>query len=231
MLDESGALVAEDKQWTNQQGVDQKTFLVGDQVGVVVNGSIPAHLLNPLASYSITDDLTGSNQWIDWKSGKVFVDGKDETANFTIAIDRKAGTATATAKASYIAKTMFKNSASKVRFYLTGTIKKGATEGKKIQLTNKAYEKWNNETRPTNEPPVFVWTPNPNKAWAMKVGGKWQLTVDPTKTDKVGGDDQVLTVSATRWRRSSPAPCPPDWAACPRSRGPTTSPTSIASST
>ena len=190
VLDESGALVAEDRKWTNQQGVDQKTFLVGDQVGVVVNGSIPAHLLNPLASYSITDDLTGSNQWIDWKSGKVFVDGKDETANFTIAIDRKAGTATATAKASYIAKTMFKNSASKVKFYLTGTIKKGATEGKKIQLTNKAYEKWNNETRPTNEPPVFVWTPNPNKAWAMKADGKWQLTVDPTKSDKVGGDDK-----------------------------------------
>ena len=190
VLDESGALVAEDKGWTNQQGVDQKTFLVGDQVGVVVNGSIPSHLLNPLASYSITDDLTGSIQWIDWKSGKVFVDGKDETANFTIAIDRKAGTATATAKSAYIAKTMFRNSASKVRFYLTGTIKKGATEGKKIQLTNKAYEKWNNETRPTNEPPVFVWTPNPNKAWAMKVGGKWRLTVDPTKSDKVGGDDK-----------------------------------------
>lgn len=190
VLDESGALVAEDKQWTNQQGVDQKTFLVGDQVGVVVNGSIPAHLLNPLASYSITDDLTGSIQWIDWKSGKVFVDGKDETDQFDIVIDRKAGTATATAKSAYIAKTMFRNSASKVRFYLTGTIKKGATEGKKIQLTNKAYEKWNNETRPTNEPPVFVWTPNPNKAWAMKVGGKWQLTVDPDKSDKVGGDDK-----------------------------------------
>ena len=120
-------------------------------------------MLNPLASYSITDDLTGSNQWIDWKSGKVFIDGKDETANFTIAIDRKAGTATATAKSAYIAKTMFRNSASKVRFYLTGTIKKGATEGKKIQLTNKAYEKWNNETRPTNEPPVFVWTPEPEQ--------------------------------------------------------------------
>ena len=190
VLDESGALVAEDKDWTNQQGVDQKTFLVGDQVGAVVNGSIPAHLLNPLASYSITDDLTGSNQWIDWKSGKVFVDGKDVTDQFDIVIDRKAGTATATAKASYIAKTMFRNSASKVKFYLTGTIKKGATEGKKIQLTNKAYEKWNNETRPTNEPPVFVWTPNPNKAWAMKVGGKWQLTVDPAKSDKVGGDDK-----------------------------------------
>lgn len=85
---------------------------------------------------------------------------------------------------------MFRNSASKVRFYLTGTIKKGATEGRKIQLTNKAYEKWNNETRPTNEPPVFVWTPNPNKAWAMKADGKWRLTVDPTKSDKVGGDDK-----------------------------------------
>ena len=120
----------------------------------------------------------------------MFVDGKDETDQFDIVIDQKARTATATAKASYIAKTMFKNSASKVRFYLTGTIKKGATEGKKIQLTNKAYEKWNNETVPTNEPPVFVWTPNPNKAWAMKADGKWQLTVDPTKSDKVGGDDK-----------------------------------------
>ena len=47
VLDESGALVAEDKQWTNQQGVDQKTFLVGDQVGVVVNGSIPEPLAQP----------------------------------------------------------------------------------------------------------------------------------------------------------------------------------------
>ena len=190
VLDESGALVAEDKGWTNQQGVDQKTFLVGDQVGVVVNGSIPSHLLNPLASYSITDDLTGSIQWIDWKSGKVFVDGKDVTDQFDIVIDQKARTATATAKSAYMAKTMFRNSTSKVRFYLTGTIKKGATEGKKIRLTNKAYEKWNNETRPTNEPPVFVWTPNPNKAWAMKVDGKWRLTVDPTKSDKVGGDDK-----------------------------------------
>ena len=160
----------------------------------------------------------------------MFVDGKDETANFTIAIDRKAGTATATAKSAYIAKTMFRNSASKVRFYLTGTIKKGATEGKKIQLTNKAYEKWNNETRPTNEPPVFVWTPNPNKAWAMKVGGKWQLTVDPTKTDKVGGDDKYYRLG-DEVAAVVPAPCPQDWAACPRSRGRTTSPTSIASST
>ena len=139
VLDESGALVAEDKKWTNQQGVDQKTFLVGDQVGVVVNGSIPSHLLNPLASYSITDDLTGSNQWIDWKSGKVFVDGEDVTANFDIVIDQKARTATATAKSAYIAKTMFKNSASKVKFYLTGTIKKGATEGKKIHLLRRLH--------------------------------------------------------------------------------------------
>lgn len=37
---------------------------------------------------------------------------------------------------------------------------------------------------------MFVWTPNPNKAWAMKADGKWQLTVDPTKSDKVGGDDK-----------------------------------------
>ena len=223
VLDESGALVAEDKDWTNQQGVDQKTFLVGDQVGVVVNGSVPAHLLNPLASYSITDDLTGSVQWIDWKSGKgkVFVDGGDVTDQFDIVIDQNAKTATATAKSSYIAKTMFKNNASKVKFYLTGTIKQGATKGKKIQLTNKAYEKWNNETRPTNEPPVFVWTPNPNKAWAMKADGKWQLTVDPAKSDKVGGDDKYYRLGDEV----------ADWAACPRSRGPTTSPTSMASST
>lgn len=154
VLDESGALVAEDKQWTNQQGVDQKTFLVGDQVGVVVNGSIPAHLLNPLASYSITDDLTGSNQWIDWKSGKVFVDGKDETDQFDIVIDQKARTATATAKASYIAKTMFKNSASKVKFYLTGTIN---IDGKTALLGDKVYYRVNIDASRLTDTAYKVW--------------------------------------------------------------------------
>ena len=41
VLDESGALVAEDKDWTNQQGVDQKTFLVGDQVAWSSTAAFP----------------------------------------------------------------------------------------------------------------------------------------------------------------------------------------------
>lgn len=77
---------------------------------------------------------------------------------------------------------------------------------------------------------MFVWTPNPNKAWAMKVGGKWQLTVDPTKTDKVGGDDKYYRLGDEVAAVIS-GTLPTGLAACPRSRGPTTSPTSIASST
>ena len=79
--------------------------------------------------YSITDDLTGSIQWIDWKSGKVFVDGKDETANFTIAIDRKARTATATAKSAYIAKTMFREQREQGQVLFDGHHQKGCHRG------------------------------------------------------------------------------------------------------
>ncbi|OZG62490.1 MULTISPECIES: LPXTG cell wall anchor domain-containing protein [Bifidobacterium] len=193
VLDEEGALEAADPDHTNQEGVDTKTFLVGDKIAVVVNGTLPAHLLNPLASYSITDDLTGSTEWIDWQSGKVFVDGEDVTDQFDIVIDQGARTATATAKASYIAATMFKTSESEVKFYLEGVIKAGATAGKKIQLTNVASETWNNETIETNEPPVFVWTPNPDKAWVkLDSDGDWVTVTDPTKSDMVGADNDYF---------------------------------------
>lgn len=66
VLDSNGALTAEDPQHTNDKGSDNRTFVTGDAIGAVVNGRIPAHLLNPFTSYAITDDWTASAQWIDW---------------------------------------------------------------------------------------------------------------------------------------------------------------------
>ncbi|MBS7036683.1 MAG: cell wall anchor protein, partial [Bifidobacterium sp.] len=64
VLDSNGALKADDPQWTNDKGADNRTFVTGDPIGAVVNGRIPAHLLNPFTSYSITDDWTASAQYI-----------------------------------------------------------------------------------------------------------------------------------------------------------------------
>lgn len=196
VLDSDGALKAEDPQHTNDKGSDNRTFVTGDAIGAVVNGTIPAHLLNPFTSYSITDDWSASSQWIDWNHKdqvKVYVDGKDETANFDITIDTKKHTTTATAKSGFLSKTALGTSDRKVKLYIGGIVKKApsadyAADQKK--LTNKASETWNNETTDTNEPPVYVRNPKPDKVWntdASKAGQSadpaWSNTVsDDTKT-------------------------------------------------
>ena len=52
VLDESGALVAEDKKWTNQQGVDQKTFMASIVPRTVGADSISARGALPLLQTS-----------------------------------------------------------------------------------------------------------------------------------------------------------------------------------
>jgi hypothetical protein len=118
VLDSDGALRADDPQGTNDKGSDNRTFVTGDAIGAVVNGSIPAHLLNPFTSYNITDNWTASAQWIDWNHKdqvKVYVDGKDVTGQFDITVDTAKHTTTATAKGSFLAKTAMGTSARKVR--------------------------------------------------------------------------------------------------------------------
>ena len=153
VLDSNGALNAEDPEHTNDKGSDNRTFVTGDAIGAVVNGRIPAHLLNPFTSYSITDDWTASAQWIDWTTKdqvRVYVDGKDVTDQFDITIDAAKHTTTATAKGGFLAKTAFGTKDRKVKLYIGGYVKQtpnaqAAADQKK--LTNKASEKWNNESR------------------------------------------------------------------------------------
>ena len=115
---------AEDPEHTNDKGSDNRTFVTGDAIGAVVNGRIPAHLLNPFTSYSITDDWTASAQWIDWTHKdqvRVYVDGKDVTDQFDITIDAAKHTTTATAKGGFLTKTAFGTVDRKVKLYIAAS--------------------------------------------------------------------------------------------------------------
>lgn len=197
VLDSNGALKADDPQWTNDKGADNRTFVTGDPIGAVVNGRIPAHLLNPFTSYSITDDWTASAQYIDWNHKdqvKVYVDGKDETANFDITIDTAKHTTTAAAKQPFLAKTAVGTTDRKVKLYLGGIVKQAPNAqhaADQRRLTNKAAETWNNETRPTNEPPVYVRNPKPDKTWSADQG-QAAAAEDSAWTNKVNADTHTF---------------------------------------
>lgn len=197
VLDSNGALTAEDPQHTNDKGSDNRTFVTGDAIGAVVNGRIPAHLLNPFTSYAITDDWTASAQWIDWNHKdqvKVYVDGADVTDQFDITIDTAKHTTTATAKQSFLTKTAFGTKDRKVKLYIGGIVKQvpnaqAAADQKK--LTNKATETWNNESQPTNEPPVYVRNPKPDKVWSADQG-QAATAEDTAWSNKVNADTHTF---------------------------------------
>ena len=210
VLDEKGALTASDPNKTNDKGVDTKTFVTGDTIGAVVNGKIPGHLLNPFTSYSITDDWSDSANWIDWNHKdqvKVYVDGTDETSNFTITIDTAKHTTTATAKASFLAKTALGTKDRAVKLYIGGIINKAPSADYAVtekKLTNSASETWNNETTPTNDPPVYVRNPKPDKIWsasetqaATASDSAWTNKVNADTLTFVPQDDVSITLNGT----------------------------------
>lgn len=197
VLDSNGALKAEDPQHTNKKGSDDRTFVTGDAIGAVVNGRIPAHLLNPFTSYSITDDWTASAQWIDWNHKdqvRVYVDGKDVTDQFDITIDTTKHTTTATAKSGFLAKTALGANDRRVKLYIGGIVSKAPKADyapDQHKLTNKASETWNNETADTNEPPVYVRNPKPDKVWNTDVSKAGQ-SADPAWTNRVSDDTKTF---------------------------------------
>ena len=197
VLDPDGALKADDPQRTNDKGSDNRTFVTGDAIGAVVNGRIPAHLLNPFTSYSIQDDWTSSSKWIDWDHKdqvRVYVDGEDETANFDIAIDAAKHTTTATAKSGFLTKTALGTADRKVKLYIGGIVRKAPNAdwaADQRKLTNKASETWNNETTGTNEPPVWVRNPKPDKVWSVDAA-KAAQSADPAWTNKASDDTKTF---------------------------------------
>lgn len=220
VINEDGALTATDKDWTNQISdvenghADEKTFLVGDTIGAAVNGLIRKNLVDPLKSYSITDDVSGSSQYIDWEVSKTkvyidmngdgaFTSDEDKTAEFTV--KRDGDKIVATAKDSLLKTTGvaqdFGKKDHKTKLYISGTIKGYSDKaGETVKLINAAIENVNGQEADSNKPYVYVWQPNPDKAWIKQnADGTWDAVIDPTKSNaakdkdgKVSGDDQTF---------------------------------------
>lgn len=194
VLDKNGALTTDDPKWSNKVGADNKTFLPGDPVSAVANGRVPSDLVHDLASYEITDDWSDAAKYVDFSDPSkvaVYYDGRDVTDQFTIRVD---GTKTiATAKPAFLKGTAHLSKDRPVKLILTGAFRTDyLTGGRTERLTNLASEQWNDHKKPTNIPAVFTWTPNPDKAWIRNSKpdgtGKWEVAIDPDKTNAVGGD-------------------------------------------
>lgn len=195
VLDRKGALTTDDPGWTNKVGADGKTFLPGDPVSAVANGRVPADLVHDLASYGITDDWGDAAKYVDFSDASkaaVYYDGRDVTNQFDIKND---GTRTvATAKAAFLKGTARLKKDKTVKLVISGTFRTDyTTAGRTEKLTNSASEQWNDHKKPTNIPAVFTWTPIPDKAWIRNTKsdgtGAWQAVIDPTKSNKTGGDE------------------------------------------
>ncbi|WP_205596002.1 LPXTG cell wall anchor domain-containing protein, partial [Streptococcus equi] len=149
-------------------GADQKMFLHGDPVSAVVNGSIKAHLTKNLKKYELIDDWSDAATYIDFTDAtkaKVFYGGKNVTNQFTITV--KDNQTIATAKKEFLDTTGNLAADKQVKLVINGTFKPVTpptdTNGKIVTLYNAGSETWNNETKETNEPPVFIWNPDPSK--------------------------------------------------------------------
>lgn len=124
---------------SNQTGADTETFLDGDTVGSVVNGTIAANLIQAPTKLTLTDDWAKADYIFDAadaskirvyaadaSSGKqssvadIANTGKDVTDQFTITVN---GTvATATAKADYLASLKGLAKAQQITLLIPGTI-------------------------------------------------------------------------------------------------------------
>ena len=161
--DEAEARTTADPERTNQKGVDQKTFLPGDKVSAVVNDHIAAYLQYGLEEYSITDDWSDGLTYVTMDGApKVYFQGQDVTDLFEITNDTAKGVTTAKAKPEFLAKTARLTEPGEVKLVISGQFRRDYdTDGQNKQLINKGSVTWNNESKVTNEPPIFTVTPKP----------------------------------------------------------------------
>ena len=161
--DEAEARTTADPERTNQKGVDNKTFLPGDKVSAVVNDHIAAFLQYGLEEYSITDDWSDGLTYVTMDGApKVYFQGNDVTDLFEITNDTAKGVTTAKAKPEFLAKTARLTEPGEVKLVISGQFRRDYdTDGQNKQLINKGSVTWNNESKATNEPPIFTVTPKP----------------------------------------------------------------------
>lgn len=161
--DEAQARTTADPERTNQKGVDNKTFLPGDKVSAVVNDHIAKYLQYGLEEYSITDDWSDGLTYVTMDGApKVYFQGNDVTDLFEITNDTAKGVTTAKAKPEFLAKTARLAEPGEVKLVISGQFRRDYdTDGQNKQLINKGSVTWNNESKATNEPPIFTVTPKP----------------------------------------------------------------------
>lgn len=161
--DEAEARTTADPERTNQKGVDNKTFLPGDKVSAVVNDHIASYLQYGLEEYSITDDWSDGLTYVTMDGApKVYFQGQDVTDLFEITNDTAKGVTTAKAKPEFLAKTARLIEPGEVKLAISGQFRRDYdTDGQNKQLINKGSVTWNNESKATNEPPIFTVTPKP----------------------------------------------------------------------
>ena len=161
--DEAQARTTADPERTNQKGVDQKTFLPGDKVSAVVNDHIAKYLQYGLEEYSITDDWSDGLTYVTMDGApKVYFQGNDVTDLFEITNDTAKGVTTAKAKPEFLAKTARLTESGEVKLVISGQFRRDYdTDGQNKELINKGSVTWNNESKATNEPPIFTVTPKP----------------------------------------------------------------------
>ena len=93
---------------------------------------------------------------------KVYFQGQDVTDLFEITNDTAKGVTTAKAKPEFLAKTARLTEPGEVKLVISGQFRRDYdTDGQNKQLINKGSVTWNNESKATNEPPIFTVTPKP----------------------------------------------------------------------
>lgn len=192
-LDQAGALVAADANWTNNVGADERLFAPGTPVSAVVNGKIPANMALDMTAYRLTDNWSDAAEYVDFTDNskhRVFLDGFDVTSDFTVTTAN--GITTAVAKPSFLANTGQRADEGEVKLILNGVFRSDySTDGQVVKMLNKGTELWNGTNKETNVPAVYTATPKPDKVWVLDNAGAL-VTADPNWTNNVGSDNKVF---------------------------------------
>ncbi|WEV59283.1 LPXTG cell wall anchor domain-containing protein [Bifidobacterium sp. ESL0728] len=202
--DPNEALATSDPNHTNQAGSDARTFVPGDRVSSVVNGTLPKGLVEDLSQYSLTDDWSDASRYLDFpnENARVYVDGIDRSSDFDITTT--GFKTTAVARQSMLTGSAHQVNDRAVKLVLDGSFKSGMTATDAVSMTNSGGEQWNGQDAGTNTPPVFVRSPNPDKVWVKDTQEAFN-TADRRHTDDVAadnktyvtGDDAVVVVNGT----------------------------------
>lgn len=178
-----------DKHWVNgTQTVDGKTFIDGDDVTGEVTMSLPepSQLAKSLSNVSITDDYSRFADKVDYKSAKVFENGKDVTSNYAIT--------NANGKVTAVRKDPTSAPAGSVKLQVIWTVHTDVASG--TQLINGGSGTINSDTVPTPNRTIVTYKQNTDKHWINSQG----QTVDGKVS--IDGDTVTARINMTLPKRS-----------------------------